>query len=294
MSKERRCSAEELKLSEKNIATIQFDWCDQSFRDGLSKIAVGFALDCGIDGTQLKYGIETTVTDGVLAVKFNFQIVPFCPLNLFDQYIELNTECQLYHHLILFQQGDNLWCYIDLFNTFQFYVLLTVSYTGKGFEHEHFQYVKPMDHDIPDFRHGRSVKDIYIDAMSYGVEPTLNEDDLDRNIVTAINKRSVVVSSDAFFKDRLDEFAGDLRGNAINAGNVDSRKMLAFLPAISSLRYYFNNDDELRHDRYRQTTLTSTGEERSYPLCDMEKPLVEIRNYTMDKFARLWNHLNSN
>ena len=39
------------------------------------------------------------------------------------EYIELNTKLELYHNLILFSLANNLWCYIDLLNTFQYYIL---------------------------------------------------------------------------------------------------------------------------------------------------------------------------
>lgn len=45
-------------------------------------------------------------------------MVPFILLIPMDEYIELNTKLELYHNLILFSLANNLWCYIDLFNTF--------------------------------------------------------------------------------------------------------------------------------------------------------------------------------
>ena len=56
--------------------------------------------------------------DGKVAeINFNYLMIPFIPLNLIDNYLELETEIELYHNMILFSQDNMLWCYVDLFNT---------------------------------------------------------------------------------------------------------------------------------------------------------------------------------
>lgn len=75
---------------------------------------------------MIKDGLITIKDDDKITnINFKYPVIPFVPLNPMDSYIELETDLLLYHNLILFSQDNNLWCYVDLFNTFQYYVCLT-------------------------------------------------------------------------------------------------------------------------------------------------------------------------
>ena len=108
-----------------------FSLDNRSYRQGLSKIAYNYALYscipvkdiCGICETRLG-GKDNELID----IEFKAKVIPFVPGNKFDEFIELHSEFFLFHHLILFSYGDTLWCYINLFNTFQSYVLLNDNY----------------------------------------------------------------------------------------------------------------------------------------------------------------------
>jgi hypothetical protein len=67
-------------------------------------------------------------------------VIPFVPIGTFDKYVELHRPLieRTYptHTLILFTQNQGnhtktLYCYIDLFSTFQYYVILNDNYRGK-------------------------------------------------------------------------------------------------------------------------------------------------------------------
>jgi len=292
LSKELKCSSKELNLSDRDIISVVFDWNNQAFANGLAKIAYGLALEHGLPSAQLKHGVHACLTaEGNLdTVNFSFPIVPFFPLNAFDEFVELETKCVLYHHLLLFVQGTKLWCYIDLFNTFQFYVLLSDSFQpGKMSTAEHFQFAESKDRSIPEFPRFRSPKDIHIDAMTYGVEPTLDEVELNKRIANAIMKKSVVVSSEAFLKDKLDEFATHLRLRMKTNGCSQN-----LLSGMSNMQLYFDQEDKVRIDRYRQFFVACDESCKSYPDEDYAHYLSSrdaVNEYGRKKFFRLWDCL---
>ena len=87
-----------------------------------------------LDDNLIK-GLEVkSVNNKIEDISFKYTVIPFVPLNPLDKHIELNTDMELYHNLILFSQDNMLWCYVDLFNTFQFYVLLCDSW-DESIEH---------------------------------------------------------------------------------------------------------------------------------------------------------------
>ena len=292
LSRELKCSNKELNLSDRDIISVTFDWNNQAFVNGLAKIAYGFALEHGLPSAQLKHGVHTCLTsEGNLdKVNFSFPIVPFYPLNAFDEFVELETKCVLYHHLLLFVQGAKLWCYIDLFNTFQFYVLLSDSFQlGKMSTAEHFQFAESKDRSIPEFPRFRSPKDIHIDAMTYGVEPTLDEAELNKRIINAIMTKSVVVSSEAFLKDKLDEFAAHIRLE------IKTNSCLQKLQSgTSNVQLYFDQEDTVRIDTYRQLFVACDGSHKSYPDEDYARYSSSrdaVNEYGHKKFFRLWDCL---
>ena len=291
LSRELKCSSKELNLSDRDIISVTFDWNNQAFINGLAKIAYGFALEHGLPSAQLKHGVHACLTaDGNLdMVNFSFPIVPFFPLNSFDEFVELETKCVLCHHLLLFAQGTKLWCYIDLFNTFQFYVLLSDSFLERMSTAEHFQLAESKARSIPEFPRFRSPKDIHIDAMTYGVEPTLDEVELNKRIANAIMTKSVVVSSEAYLKDKLDEFAAHLRWGMKTNGCSQN-----LLSGMSNMQLYFDQEDTVCIDRYRQFFVACDGSCKSYPDEDYAHYLSSrdtVNEYGHKKFFRLWDCL---
>lgn len=137
LSKELKCDISKLNFE---IFSYDFPIDNTSFKIGLSKIAFNFALDKGIGLDVLKDGLHVKVTEnGIEDISFRYPVIPFVPLNPMDRHIELNTSMELYHNLILFSQGEMLWCYIDLFNTFQYYVLLTDKWDQNISIHETYR-----------------------------------------------------------------------------------------------------------------------------------------------------------
>lgn len=76
---------------------------------------------------------------------------------------------ELYHNLILFSQNENLWCYIDLFNTFQYYVLLSNKWDPiENIHQSYLQMIQKLDRKLPDI-YLRKPKHVlaYADFLTY-------------------------------------------------------------------------------------------------------------------------------
>lgn len=135
------------QLKNARVIFNNFDLDNKYFKQGLSKIAYNYAVSKGIkidNICKVELGGEYNELQDIV---FNTVVIPFVPGNELDEFIELQSEFFLFHNLILFSYFNELWCYINLFNTFQFYVRLSNNYHEKEkcrykIYGEEFQYVQ--------------------------------------------------------------------------------------------------------------------------------------------------------
>lgn len=146
---------------------------NEIFRKGLKKIAINYAVYNGIDRTELSEALnicgQKILTEG--------NIFPFVPLGALDSLIE---PCRFEiendypsHTIILFTENYSdrrvLFCYIDLFSTFQYYVVLNGDYKGEEINEIYYQTLKKQI--IPKIKiRGSSPKDLMIIAGDLGVD----------------------------------------------------------------------------------------------------------------------------
>ena len=111
LSKKLKCDISKLPME---IFAYDFPIENNTFINGICKIAFNFALDKGIDSNILSHGITLSLKEGVIDnISFKYMAIPFVPLNMLDTHIELNTPMELYHNLILFNQGNSVnWVFI--------------------------------------------------------------------------------------------------------------------------------------------------------------------------------------
>jgi hypothetical protein len=126
------------------------------FKKGFSKIAIGFALHKGLKRLELKNALKTN-DDETAQIIFSKNLIPFFPLGAFDRFYEENRlsieRNYPSHELILFSQKysngtKKLYCYISLFSTFQYYVLLNDNYGGSDIFETYYQTV--LKQEIPE------------------------------------------------------------------------------------------------------------------------------------------------
>ncbi len=105
---------------------IEFKLDNEVFKNGLAKIAFNYAIHCGLSPSNLEciYDMESR---SIITTPI---VIPFFPVTVFDSVIECINDDELYHALRLFNVGKRLYCYVELFSTFQYYLLLSKQYSG--------------------------------------------------------------------------------------------------------------------------------------------------------------------
>lgn len=282
LSKKLKCDISKLPME---IFAYDFPIENNTFINGICKIAFNFALDKGIDANTLSHGVTVSSKEDVIDnISFKYTVIPFVPLNTLDMHIELNTSMELYHNLILFNQGNMLWCYVDLFNTFQYYVLLSDNWNEEIPIHEtYLQLLQKIDRTIPEL-YIRKPKHILTYAMFYNIEPCMDLGEFKRRVEEAIKKESQKKS------------ISDVISPKMNVGYLDAEKLKQMSPDeikeyIKPFYLYSDEDDHLREDRFRIVTLI--GKEldiTSYPYLIGElirEGQFEVQSYTYAKFDRL-------
>ena len=282
LSKKLQCDISKLDFE---IVSYDFTIKNESFIKGVSKIAFNFALAKGMPFDTIKDGLIVSKRDDKITdISFKYPIIPFVPLNPLDSYIELKTDLLLYHNLILFSQENNLWCYVDLFNTFQYYVCLTDKWPkNKEIAESYFQQLQKLDRTIPEIGRWRP-KYALIYADLYGIDPSPYKTVMQKRIASAIQKESLKKDMTKVLSQKL---GNDYILNYIRDDISEDEQRKYGL----SLLLYFDENDNLLEDRFRKVTL---GEKEfdmvSYPLLInnmLASNSIDARNYTFAKFERL-------
>ncbi len=286
LSQELRSDISKLTLP---IVGYNFNVTNKEFEMGMSKIAFNYALDKGMDLDLLKHGLKVQSSPiGVSGIEVSYPLIPFCPMNTVDSYLELETPMELYHHMILFNQGQTLWCYIDLFNTFQYYVLLTDKLPkGTRIFDDYVQTVQKLDRTMPDLSGVYRPKDIMIYAQQYKVEPCMDMTEFARRIQNAISTKSQ--------KSTLQKVIGPKTINMAIPCFMECRDDAELMRMMThSVNLYMDEHDQLRTEAFRTVTPATDGTLLSYPYtinatCGQDQTALKM--YTTAKFNRLNTYL---
>ena len=151
---------------------------NDDFKNGMVKIAAEFALDCGIPRERLT-SVLVINADGTSSIdSTKAKVVPFIPTTLFDcifeDYRYALEEGYPSHTLKLFSTTYNdgttvLCCYIDLFSTFQYYVVLNEDYKGEEISKTYSQRLFPKPSERPDVSQC-DPSDLDIIIREYGID----------------------------------------------------------------------------------------------------------------------------
>lgn len=268
---------------------------NKTFKSGITKIATNFAAYNGIQREQIDC---LNTKDNV--IEFIPKIIPFYPLNTFDEYIELEAyTISLYHCLILFSHHNHLFCYVDLFNTYQYYVVLSEHYCGEEIYKPYIQVVEKMDRRSPfddcDFIDGNlnlSPKDIHIYSMQYGVG--LDYENTDK-FVAEINEKIRLVTN----KQNLSKFISGRIGN--DYALFETKQLFQDgKPTPSAYFFYFEiiegTEDEtrLRDATYKKLTFDSDNRYYLYPgklVVGLSEYQDKIRDYCHKKSYKLYTYI---
>lgn len=144
---------------------------NQSFKNGFAKIAIGFASKAGIDRNDLDLVLDVELGK----IKDNISLLQFYPKGALDEVMERGRNEIRYfpsHTLILFTAASNpklLVCYIELFSTFQWYVILSENYNGGSiYESYHQRIDKQEDYIFEPGRRYYKERDMILSSL--GIE----------------------------------------------------------------------------------------------------------------------------
>jgi hypothetical protein len=110
---------------------------NDDYKKGLAKIAIGFASKCGISRKDMPLVLSINNETQESFIADEICIIPFYPLGVIDSFLEdAKDQLKFYplHNLIVFTTLTNpklLVCYIELFSTFQIYIILNDNYSGE-------------------------------------------------------------------------------------------------------------------------------------------------------------------
>lgn len=153
-----------VKKDELPILLYMVNLDNESFKKGFEKIAFDYALYCGIKVENLEKIFDMSGNKLI----DDFYFIPFVPLNIFDEKLEESILYELKHILRLFSIKNYLFCYIELFSTFQYYVLLSDSYSGPEVYNDFCQKTSIKETEISFSIHRQ--KDVLILASQYNLD----------------------------------------------------------------------------------------------------------------------------
>lgn len=290
LSKKLKCNINDIPL---HLISYDFIIDNKSFNNGIKKIAFNFAIAKGIDINKINKGLDMIIEQNQLKkIEYNYEMIPFFPLNPMDEYIELNTDLELYHNLILFSQDNKLWCYVDLFNTFQYYVLLSDEWNSKNKVLEtYLQLVQKID-KTPRELYIRKPKHMLTYSMLYNVEACKNIDEFKKRINIAIQKESQKKKMSEVISYKLN--GGYFKPEILQKMKKETAKEYLKKDIyfhLKSLLLYFDEEDKIKESTFRQVTLINKNDEiASYPLLInilFANGTINIKEYTYKKFERL-------
>jgi len=159
---------------------------NESFTNGLAKIAIGFASKYSINREDLPLLLEINEETKKGKIKNKILAIQFYPLGVIDGLIEVQKnefDHYPFHNLILFTLDYNpslsngkkvLICYIELFSTFQWYIVLNEEYYGDSIYEYYAQQILKKDDYIfrADRRHYKE-RNIILDPLG------ITEEDID-------------------------------------------------------------------------------------------------------------------
>lgn len=236
------------------IIDYLFEVNEDIFEQGISKIAFNFAMSQGVPTDKLEpYVIVQKNKKEIERVIFNTRVIPFVPLNAFDHFLELESSLELTHTLILFNHENYLMCYVDLFNTFQNFIVLSERWDGTELYKSYHQIIKKMDRSLPDFEF-RRVKHIHTMATIYGVEPTLDIHQLKKDITVVVNKNP-------YARDIQEYIFNHFSYNFMDSANYDLGDK------YRSVLFYLDEDERLIPNRFRRYTLSKENNNKNIIRC---------------------------
>lgn len=166
---------------------------------GVLKIAIGYASHNGIAREAFDHLLaQDDLTNSELLLRAS--VFSYYPTNdverLFETEKHIHEDWYPTHHLYLFSQGVNLYCYVELFGTIQKYVHLSSAYSGPAITKKFVQKAEKWEFDECIFT-AKDPKDLYILAGQFGIEMTNRSwDDIQTDVLNRARARAYSLEPD--------------------------------------------------------------------------------------------------
>ena len=166
---------------------------------GVLKIAIGYASHNGVTRENFAHFIDhddLTSSDSLV----RSSVFPYYPTNDVERFFETGKHAHEdwypTHHLYLFNQGSNLYCYVELFGTIQKYVHLSGAYSGPPLTKKFVQKAEKWQFDERMFTAG-DPKDLHLLAGQFDVQTTGRSwDDVQAEILYCARDRAYSIEPD--------------------------------------------------------------------------------------------------
>lgn len=187
-----------------NIYTIPFNLENIPYKQGMAKIAIGFAVANGIKREELECVLDIDNHQ----IQQRIALLPYMPWDFVNGAIEevrfgSNDFRYLSHQIKLFNLDKRLFSYVEIFGTFQCYILLSENYYGESINKSYMQPIFQLRREelkcLP-----RRYKDLlfYKHLLPEGKKLDYTERTLN-NINTAIRKQPNELDLDEYYSDLL-------------------------------------------------------------------------------------------
>lgn len=186
-----------------NIYTIPFNLENIPYKQGMAKIAIGFAVANGIKREELECVLDVDSHQ----IQQRIALLPYMPWDFINGAIEevrfgSNDFRYLSHQIKLFNLEKRLFSYIEIFGTFQCYILLSENYHGESINKSYMQPIFQLRRE--ELKYLPRYKDLLLykhllpedEKLDY-TERTLN------NINNAIRKQPNELDLDTYYSDLL-------------------------------------------------------------------------------------------
>jgi hypothetical protein len=285
-----------------------FDLNNDAFKLGITKIAFNYAIYCGLPTCCLEKIFDCS-TKKIIDKPI---VIPFIPMTSFDEIMENHPVESIFHAVRIFNCGNTLCAYIELFNTFQHYVILSEKYNFAKYGNIDKSYGniiemnEPLEKELLESVTPRDYKDADIIRRQYNIDTDKllkdlkeyhNYDCLDCNeqenmLFTHIGKK-------AYEKNRTQPYIKEYK-ELINhhydsidwlKEGLSSKKNIEHMGCFyQSFQFYTMDDDCVNIDNYKKFLPNDTD----YPttICMILNNRQKIKSYCHRKFYMLMDRLN--
>lgn len=239
------------------ILTLPFRLDNAIFKKGLTKIAIEYALSEGVSHETIKHLIDKEQR----TIKCNNNVMPYFPIAKIEEMMENqrttldpNFMC---HSLTLFSQRfhdtngkevKQLYTFIELFGTFQYYVELSSDYCGANIEPKTYsqRIIKVQNSD---FEIKGDWKDLSIYANELGIDlgdfKNLNHNQICKKLQDLYNKKNKYIFDYAESTKHFFDLV------IINLMQQKDKDFIRILPELRSHFYSNNSKTDFNVDLYR-------------------------------------------